>query len=408
MEGGILKIAYIMPHSYEYFYPQERKKFKTCSKFDEKILCKRDGYEHKICKVTKDMGIDISLYYLSSTAKKKAEFTHKYGHKIKRMPLTLKMKGYGKYGWEFSYKLLRELSLNDFDLIFIFTYSLNCFLPLDFYDILAIFSKKNNYPLITHHGGGSAECYLKGHKNHFKSWIKKRTLNLADKITVETKAEFKVLNNNLGIDKNKIIFLNNPVNFKTFHEIPKVVAAKKLCKDPSKKYIVYIGRLDKKKGIQHILKILPYITKIYPDVFFLIVGQGPFEKELKKIVYTKKLGKHVSFEGWVFHDSLNLYYNLADIFVLPSYTEGYPNVLQEAVTCNKVCIGTDVGGIPDILSDGVGLLVPPKNEVELFKSVKKVLNGNFNINQDKRRKLINEWSFREYKKKLEYMIKEII
>ena len=137
-----MKIAYVMPHSYEYLYPKEMSKFKSPDELDYKILCNSDDYEHKICKATQITDMEPYFYYFSSCTKNSREFIHKYGYKMKKVPVDLKKGKYGNYGWEFSYTILKELSRNDFDLIFVFTYVLNMLLPIDMYDIIAIYCKK--------------------------------------------------------------------------------------------------------------------------------------------------------------------------------------------------------------------------------------------------------------------------
>ena len=403
-----MKIAYIMPHSYEYLYPKEMSEFKSPDELDYKILCNKEDYEDRYCKVSKLAGMEPTFYYLSSCSKKVTEFTHKFGHKMKKIPVNLKRGGYGKYGWEYSYSLLKELSKDDFDLIFVFTYVLNVLLPLDMYDILALSCKKNKYPLITRHGGGSSKLTIKGHPVIGRQWIKKLTLNMADKIIVLGQTEFSVLKDDLKIKEDKLVLLKNPVDFNNFHEIPKEIAAETLDKDPTKKYILFVGRLERGKGIQHVINILPKLIKFHPNIVFLIVGYGPFENELRRLVTDKNLQDYVSFEGLVFHDSMKFYYNIADVFCLPSYGEGTPNVIQEAVVCNTPSVGTNVGGIPDILSDGVGILVPPKDEDELFEGMKKILDGNFEINQEKRKRLLNELSMENFGQRLKEIYKEVL
>lgn len=403
-----MKIAYVMPHSYEYLYPEEIIKFKSPDELDYKILCNSGDYEHRWCKITQIADMEPIFYYFSSSTKKSMNFIHKYGHKMKKVPVNLKRGKYGNYGWEFSYTLLKELSEDDFDLIFVFTYILNRLLPLDMYDILALYCKKNNYPLIARHGGGSAKLTIKGLPLPGRQWIKKSTLSMADKIIVESQAEFSILKYNLKINEDKLVLLKNAVDFTNFHEIPKEIAAEKLDKDPTKKYILFVGRLDKRKGIHHIINVLPKLVKIYPNIVFLIVGYGPFKNELRRLVTDKNLQDYVSFEGLVFHDSMKFYYNIADVFILPSYGEGTPNVIQEAVACNSPCVGTNVGGIPDILSEDVGIIIPPKDDIELFGSIKRILDRNFEVNQEKRKRLLNEWSMENVGQRLKGICEEVL
>ena len=224
-----MRVAYIMPHSYEYFYQEEKRKMNQPSEFDKKVVTNNDDYEHRICKASKLAGIEPVFYYFSSTEKNKSIFTHKYDHQMIRIPLSLKGYNYGKYGWELSLELFRELSNNNFDLIFIFTYSLNDSLPFDLYDLIALYCKNKGYPLIARHGGGSAESKIKGHKYHIKNWIKKSTLDIADKIIITNHNEELALEN-LGLDKNKLINLKNPIDYDNFHEISKHLLQKKLIK----------------------------------------------------------------------------------------------------------------------------------------------------------------------------------
>lgn len=411
-----MKIAYVMPHSYELVYPKEMSKFKSPDELDYKILCNKEDYEDRYCNVSKLAGMDPTFYYLSSCAKKVTEFTHKFGHKMKKIPVNLKRGGYGKYGWEYSYTLLKELSKDNPDLIFVYTYVLNVLLPLDMYDILALYCKKHKYPLIARHGGGSAKCLIRGHTVPGRQWIKKLTLNMADKIIVPDMTEFSVLKDDLKINENKLVYLRNPIDLTNFYEMPKEAAASSLNKDPTKKYTLFVGRLDKSKGIHHIINILPKLIKFHPNIVFLIVGYGPFENELRRLVTDKNLQDCVSFEGLVFHDSLKFYYNIADVFVMPSYisaSHGSSNVLQEALACNTSSVGTNAGGLPDILSDGIGVLIPPKEDntldyTVLLEGMKKILDGKFEINQEKRKRLLNEWSMENVGQRLKEIYEEVL
>jgi glycosyltransferase involved in cell wall biosynthesis len=237
--------------------------------------------------------------------------------------------------------------------------------------------------------------------------VKKLTLNTAEKIIISSSKEYLVLKDELKIPNDKILFLRNPVDLNYFYPIKRETAAEILNKDPNQKYILFVGRIVELKGIQHILNILPKLKKLYPNITLLIVGFGEYENELKKLVRKRKLENNVIFEGMIFEEKLRYYYNLADVLVLPSYAEGLPNVLLEAIACNTSCIATEVGGIPDILSDNVGILVPPKNENELFNAVKSVLDGKFSMNQRKINKILNECSLENYGEELKKVFKNI-
>ena len=408
--GDGMKIAYVLPHSFEHLYRKRMSTFKSLDDLEYEIICNSDHYSHRFCKATQLAGMEPRLYYFSNLTKSSKYFIHKYGHLMMKIPVNLKREKYGQYGWEYSHSILRQLSNDSMDLIFVFSYMLNVLLPVDMYDILALYCKKNNYPLIARHGGNSAICSILNGRCTltFRQWIKRLTLNIADKIIVPSQMELSVLKYNLKIKEEKLILLKNPVDLNNFYEMPKEIAAEKLDKDPTKTYILFVGRLDIDKGIQDMINVLPKLINIYQDIVFLVVGEGPFENELRNLVIRKNLENHVSFEGPIFHDSLKFYYNIADVFVLPTHREGTPNVMQEALACNLPSVGTNVGGIPDILSGHVGIIVPPKDESKLYKGVRKVLDGNFNINQEKRNRLLKRWSMENFGQRLKKIYEEVL
>lgn len=83
----------------------------------------------------------------------------------------------------------------------------------------------------------------------------------------------------------------------------------------------------------------------------------------------------VEFQGYVDHDRLPEIYNRSDIFVLPSFSEGLPNVILEAQACGLPVIGTEVGGIPELLSDGRGILVSVGDEQQLFDAMEALVQN---------------------------------
>lgn len=391
-----MKIACIMPHSYEKYYLRELVSMNSCDDLDIQILSKVDSCEHKICRSLKMAGMEPTLYYMSSISKRVSQFRHKYGHLMKKIPVSFKIGNYGLYGSEFSKKLFNELSADLNDLVLIYTYTLGNVIPVDMYDLLAFNLNRKKIPFIARHGGGSAKPVFRGITVLYKKWIKQKTLNMACLIIVPSSSEASTLNKELGINPEKILVLKDPLDFENICEYSKEKAAVNLNRDAGKKYILYVGRISEPKGIRHIINCMPDLLKENKDVILLIVGTGPEEKELKKLTDDMDLSDKVSFEGFVFHDKLGDYYNLADVLVLPSYSEGTPNVIQEAVAFNVPCVSTSVGGIPDLLSEGVGIIIPPRNEYELYKGVNRILTGDFSVNQKKRNKLLNEWNMEYY------------
>ena len=401
-----MRVAFIAPHSSESAYPEFIKTHRNPDDFDYEIVCNADSYVMKYCKAVQLVGIEPMLYYLSQYGRPVKEFRHKYGCEIKRIPVNI---GGGNWSKEISFSLLRELSKDNFDLVHIFGYYRHWIYP-DMYDILAAFCELKGYPLIAHYQTGSYPTRF-----FAKRWLKHLSIGFADKILSINRLELERLTNpkhsnyyGLKIAENKVIHIPNIVDTSNFYPTPKDLAAKKLNKNPNKRYVLFVGRLTYEKGVQHLTNIMPELLRDFINTELIVIGDGTYKTELEKLAERRNIENYVSFIGFVPNDKLKWYYNLADIHVLPSYSESFGAVLIEALACNTPSIGTNVGGIPEVLTNGVGILVSPKNEKELLNAIKTVFNGKFNIDQGKRKEKLQEYSLDNIGKRLKEIYIEIL
>lgn len=111
----------------------------------------------------------------------------------------------------------------------------------------------------------------------------------------------------------------------------------------------YIGSLGKAKGVLHLLQAIPNVLDSENEVKFLIGGDGQLRPQVEECA--SKLDGKVKFVGWISHDELPEYLNQLKLLVLPSYTEGLPNIVLEAMACGTPVLATPVGAIPDIIKD---------------------------------------------------------
>lgn len=179
----------------------------------------------------------------------------------------------------------------------------------------------------------------------------------------------------LGVNEDKILVLRNAVDINRF----KPINGKIFLKDDFKKddvVILFVGYLDTFKGIFELIDAFFEIYKENKSIKLLIVGSGPKYNELKRKVSKLGLDDSVKFKGKIAHDVIHQYYQAADIFTLPSYSEGLPLSILEAMASNTSVIASNVGGIPEIIEDGKsGFIVPPKNIEVLIEKLDVLINN---------------------------------
>ena len=142
-------------------------------------------------------------------------------------------------------------------------------------------------------------------------------------------------------------------------------------------FLLYAGRLTEKKGVKYLIKAMKYVAADIPECRLLIVGSGELEGDLQQQVRELKLSDNIIFLGAVSNEDMPAYYATADIFIGPSIqvasgdTEGFGLTFVEAAMCGCAIIGSDVGGIGDIIQHkGTGLLVRQKDSRAIADAVK--------------------------------------
>jgi N-acetyl-alpha-D-glucosaminyl L-malate synthase BshA len=201
-------------------------------------------------------------------------------------------------------------------------------------------------------------------KSKFFSLICSFIIHNSDKITansnytknivlsIDNKAKNKVEVVPMGIDINRFKSEDNT-------NLKEVLGAEYL--------ILSVGRLIDWKGTKYLIKAMKEVIKKFPNSKLVIGGNGPEKGNLERLTEELNLKKNVIFAGYIEDIDLPEYYGFADVFCLPSInlngqTEALGVVLLEAMACGTPVIGSDVGGIPDIIKDGYnGFLVSEKS-----------------------------------------------
>ena len=139
--------------------------------------------------------------------------------------------------------------------------------------------------------------------------------------------------------------------------------------------ILCVGRLVPSKGQYILIAAIRRLVKSRPNLRLRLVGDGPEREGLRQTIAANGLGQYVTLEGSVNQDRIRDFYRRADIFVLPSFAEGIPVVLMEAMAMEVPCISTFVAGIPELIRNDIdGILVPPSDDLELAAGIQRLID----------------------------------
>ena len=230
---------------------------------------------------------------------------------------------------------------------------------------MASWAKK---PIINHiHGADFDEFYTNSSEKK-KRQIK--TVYGKCKILVALSEEWKQRLEKI-VPKEKIIVIEN---YSILHED----ALKERCSRESNHEVLFLGELGRRKGCYDIPAVIEDVVKDIPDVKFILAGVGSTQDEtaIKQLIKEKGIEQNVEFPGWVRGNQKDKLLREADVFYLPSYNEGMPMSILDAMGYGLPIVSTNVGGIPKIVHDGEnGYCFEPGNVMEMGKAIENLLEN---------------------------------
>lgn len=217
---------------------------------------------------------------------------------------------------------------------------------------------------VTIHG---SDIFVLARKPLIKSVIK-YVLNKSDYVfVVSDSIKDKVLKLDIKDIGNKLKVTYNAVDVQKFRPDQESNFKEEMKIDPLKPVILFVGNLVWQKGVECLIRAKEFLNE---DAEIVIVGDGPLFNELKGIVEFENI-KGIKFTGA--RNDIEKIMSSADIFVLPSLSEGRPTVILEAMASGKPVIATNVGGVPEIVNDQIGILISPEDSVGLAEAINNLL-----------------------------------
>lgn len=140
--------------------------------------------------------------------------------------------------------------------------------------------------------------------------------------------------------------------------------------------VLFVGRLDARKGLAVLLRAMPIVRQQVPDVRLDVVGKGPLEDRARRLVEKLGIRDIVTFHGFVTNEALPGLYAAADVYCAPSLGgEAFGIVLLEAMASGTPVIASNITGYNEVVKDGeTGLLVPPDNPAALAETILRLLD----------------------------------
>jgi glycosyltransferase involved in cell wall biosynthesis len=209
-----------------------------------------------------------------------------------------------------------------------------------------------------HHGYTDTDRKMRLY-NRLDRW----SLPHADRLITVCRAFAQDLSNSTGVSLDKISVQHNSIRRHEPASAADIAALRtRLGIGEAEKVVLAVGRLSREKGHNAMIEGFKHLRETNPamSLKLIIVGDGPERSKLEAIAESLGVKELVVFAGQV--SDVRPFYGMADVFALPSHSEGSPNVLLEAMATNVPVVATAVGGVPEIVEDNQSALLVSAND----------------------------------------------
>ncbi len=222
----------------------------------------------------------------------------------------------------------------------------------------------------------------RGSDIHVRSGINalmtRRTIAGVDCLLTVSKAMRIAAIDQFGARADRTLTISNGFNTAIFHPLDRAAMREKLSIRPETKLVIYVGRLVESKGMRELIEAHGRLAQRDPNLRLALIGDGVMREQLGALVSAFGLHASVMLIGGREPTQVAEWIAAADLLTLPSWSEGYPNVVVEAIACGRPVVATDVGGTREIINSSNGLLIPPRDVDALEHALDAALNRPWN------------------------------
>ena len=207
---------------------------------------------------------------------------------------------------------------------------------------------------------GAIGSDLRRRNDPFTKRLVRQTMLDADQV-ITVSGELRAQAIAQGIPAEKVTAILNGCDTAVFHPGDRAVARGEVGCDAESELVVYAGNLLASKGLGELMDAFLQLAKSRPRLRLAIIGQGPFGDELTRRTAAGGMADRVTMPGRRDAAGIAQWMRAADVFCLPSYSEGCPNVVVEALACGRPVVASKVGGIPELVKETCGILTPARD-----------------------------------------------
>ena len=226
--------------------------------------------------------------------------------------------------------------------------------------IIVLLCKIFKVPCIIHMHGACFDKFYSSMNNTLKKYCR-YIFKQADKVIVLSESWGEFFKS--WVDEDKIIVINNSVTVDSKY--------KKVYENNFVSFL-FMGRCGERKGVYDLLDVVEKIKNdgyTHLDFKLILAGDGDIDN-INKVITDKELDNIVITTGWVNKEKRDELLKNSDVFVLPSYNEGLPMAMLEAMSYYLPCVVTKVGGMPEVINDGIeGFISNPGDKEALYRNL---------------------------------------
>ncbi len=263
-------------------------------------------------------------------------------------------------GWSCARALLRDVPAGDYDLVLSYWMYPDCFGALGW-------ARRHGIPVVC--GTRGSDLLV---PDWLTNWQTRRAVSGADRVLAVSRQLAKMACSRYGADAARVAVIPNGCDTALFRPADRAAARTALAVPPDSELIVYVGRLVFDKGLRELVEAAAGLTGTRPRLSVALVGEGPMRDELEQLIVRRHAP--VRLIGPADPASVARWMTAANLVSLPSYSEGNPNVVLEALSCGRAVVATRVPGVMEVTADDTAVLVEPHDSRALQLGLDEALN----------------------------------